>query len=1172
MAKSTSRSIYLDQTSAEVALQKLILKAEQYEKAIVKGNKAGKDMTDKLQKLGDVKTKIDEVKNAIDKGLRPAFVQQEQLVRQLRNELRRLSEDAPGYAGKFKSFQQATTELNRMKVAMNGVQKAQASWLTSLKTITLGVIIGNTVQSALSSISGYISGLLSGNARLSDELASIEKASGLSSSKVKELNTELGKLDTRTKTSQLREIAIGLGQIGEAVTPENVAAIDKIVVALGDEFGGGAKEITTVLSILRNNLKDIKTSNYGDDVSKLGNAINVLGASGLATGPIITDYANRISGIGSVFKLTSGQILGTAATFQELGINVERGSTAFTKILQKITAEPLKFSQVAGLSIKEFTKLVNTDLLAAFVKVAEGAKIAGKDNVAFGKILKELDTDGSGAGEVLAKISQNAQLLSEKVNLASTALTNTNSITEEFTKRNTNLAAEIEKLGKRISAAFTNSTISNVLKDLVIGINNVITPAKNLTDLFEEQKKKVNQLEREIVPLIDRVDILKQQSKLSKEEQIELNNAIVTIGNTLPGAVTEFDKYGRAIGLSTEKAREFIEINQAISRELNRKVIEQREREVKEIEFQILQNTNQAKGVVELGERQAKQFSKSREEYLKFIELYNKQAAELGVKNLALEDRLKGLQGILKDLRGEPLVTPDVKKPPEEKKREPINFSSSNKKEKEDPRIKLLEDLAKLEEEIQLLGKSNDEKELIRIVNKYKKLIFEAQNYADIVIRLEAAKNKEVANLIEQITKKQQEEIKKQQEEEKKKTKTIQEENLKRREAEFKNAADRGQRDLLAGASLDILNAPDKKSRLEAEKRYLKLKYDLEIANQDLTKNEMLVKEKEYLDSIKKLNDDYLQEWLQKNIEKINEAFNNAQQLLSAIDTFNQARENKENAQLQKEIKKNDSKRDSYKRQLDQRLITDAEYFRKVQLLNEEDDRKKKDLQRKQFNRQKATQIAQAIISAAQAVVQSLANTTLPFPASLIGPVIIGASTIAQIALITSQKPPEFEKGGIARGGRHSQGGIDMVDRRSGRAVGNMEGGEPYMILSRNTYANNKDVIDDLLNSSMNRNGARIKRFWQERPYRAVNYTAASNALGMRRFEKGGIVKAEDRGIANETSQKQDDLMEGMLMALMKLNNRLNEPINAKSEITLKQITDAMAQDARIRDDSTMKA
>jgi hypothetical protein len=48
------------------------------------------------------------------------------------------------------------------------------------------------------------------------------------------------------------------------------------------------------------------------------------------------------------------------------------------------------------------------------------------------------------------------------------------------------------------------------------------------------------------------------------------------------------------------------------------------------------------------------------------------------------------------------------------------------------------------------------------------------------------------------------------------------------------------------------------------------------------------------------------------------------------------------------------------------------------------------------------------------------------------------------------------------------------VDRMTGRETGEIEGGEPIMVLSRNTYANNKSMVDMLLESSLHRNGAPI--------------------------------------------------------------------------------------------------
>jgi hypothetical protein len=53
-------------------------------------------------------------------------------------------------------------------------------------------------------------------------------------------------------------------------------------------------------------------------------------------------------------------------------------------------------------------------------------------------------------------------------------------------------------------------------------------------------------------------------------------------------------------------------------------------------------------------------------------------------------------------------------------------------------------------------------------------------------------------------------------------------------------------------------------------------------------------------------------------------------------------------------------------------------------------------------------------------------------------------------------------------------GGIQMIDGATGQHLGEWERGEPYMILSRATYANNKPLIDELIDTSLYRGGAPV--------------------------------------------------------------------------------------------------
>lgn len=71
--------------------------------------------------------------------------------------------------------------------------------------------------------------------------------------------------------------------------------------------------------------------------------------------------------------------------------------------------------------------------------------------------------------------------------------------------------------------------------------------------------------------------------------------------------------------------------------------------------------------------------------------------------------------------------------------------------------------------------------------------------------------------------------------------------------------------------------------------------------------------------------------------------------------------------------------------------------------LSEELAAKEEKLQRDAFERNKRMQIAEALIKGALAALQALANTTLPFPASLSALFPIGAQTAANVAVIASQ-------------------------------------------------------------------------------------------------------------------------------------------------------------------------
>ena len=281
-----------------------------------------------------------------------------------------------------------------------------------------------------------------------EEAANIAKTVGVTTEEAQALSRELLKIDTRTSVENLQKIAVIGGQLGIGKTDivGFTEAIDKLNVALGDEFTGGAEEITSVIGGLRNVLGDIKTASVSQDLLNIGNALNVLGAEGSATSPVISDFAGRIGGVGIPLGLTSSQVLGLSATLQELNVTAERGGTAVGNILKQMASDTAGFAEFVGMSQESFTNLVNTDLQGAFNKVIEASGKFKGNAVGLATALDNLKIDGQGASEVLLKLSTNQDLLAKRTTQAGDALAKTNSITDEFGKKNETLQAKIDKL------------------------------------------------------------------------------------------------------------------------------------------------------------------------------------------------------------------------------------------------------------------------------------------------------------------------------------------------------------------------------------------------------------------------------------------------------------------------------------------------------------------------------------------------------------------------------------------------------------------------------------------------------------------------------------------------------------------------------------------------------
>ncbi len=404
--------------------------------------------------------------------------------RVLNAELKKLPVNSQEFIDKTKELQEVNKRLKSINDDVKGVGGVFGQISKEVKAfglVAMGALGFEFLKNKVSDIIGQ-------NAKLSDSFAEIQRTTGMTEAEVNRLNKAFGQMNTRTSTADLREIAAAAGQLG--VSKKDILsfteATDKLVVAFGSEFSGGAEEVTNVIGKLRNNFSDIKSDNISEDMMHIGNAISALASDGLATAPVVADFANRIGGVGINLGLTSGQVLGLSATLQELGVSTERGGTAITKMLTKMANNAETFARVAGKDVKEFTKTINTDLYGAFIQVVEGSRRGGASATEFAAILDGLGVDGAGASEVFSKLGNNIGMLQNKTAGATGKLKEMDNITGSFALKNETLGAKVDKLGKQVAAVFTSETFNRWVASGIDGLTRFVEWLRALPDVISK--------------------------------------------------------------------------------------------------------------------------------------------------------------------------------------------------------------------------------------------------------------------------------------------------------------------------------------------------------------------------------------------------------------------------------------------------------------------------------------------------------------------------------------------------------------------------------------------------------------------------------------------------------------------------------------------------------------
>lgn len=305
-------------------------------------------------------------------------------------------------------------------------------------------------------------------AEYDEALTDAMKTTNLTKEEITALSEELAKIDTRTSQNELLALARAGGKLGIEGRDNLlgfVRAADQINVALSEDLGGDAEAAITAIGKMTDifRLQDL----YGVEQAmlKVGSAVNELGMASTANEGYMVDFTQRMAGIAPNADITIDKVLGLAATLDKYGQTAEMSSTAVGQMIQAMFRDTATFAQLAGMSLTEFSGLLDRDVNEAMLRVLGNLRQGGEG---LGPIVQAMDAmglNGQRASQVLGTLADHVDELRVQQELANEAFERGTSLTEEFSVKNTSVTAELEKHQKVIQAQVV--TIGQELMPLV---------------------------------------------------------------------------------------------------------------------------------------------------------------------------------------------------------------------------------------------------------------------------------------------------------------------------------------------------------------------------------------------------------------------------------------------------------------------------------------------------------------------------------------------------------------------------------------------------------------------------------------------------------------------------------------------------------------------------------